>query len=85
MSANQMKRMLRINYWTGWYLCHRIRAAMKAVDPKPLDGIVEVDETLVGGRQRGHQHKVGHPECKKQVVIGSVSAAVNSASSMLRM
>jgi transposase-like protein len=70
MSANQLKRMLRINYRTAWYLCHRIRDAMKAVNPQPLGGTVEVDETFVGGRQRGHQHKVGHPECKKQVVIG---------------
>ncbi len=70
MSANQLKRMLRINYRTAWYLCHRIRDAMQATNPQPLGGIVEVDETFVGGRQRGHQHKVGHPECKKQVVIG---------------
>ena len=70
MSANQMKRMLRINYRTAWYLCHRIRDAMQATGRQPLGGIVEVDETFVGGRQRGHQHKVGHPECKKQVVIG---------------
>ena len=70
MSANQLKRMLRINYRTAWYLCHRIRNAMKATERQPLGGIVEVDETFVGGRQRGHQHKVGHPECKKQVVIG---------------
>jgi transposase-like protein len=70
MSANQLKRMLRINYRTAWYLCHRIRDAMQATDRQPLGGIVEVDETFVGGRQRGHQHKAGHPECKKQVVIG---------------
>jgi transposase-like protein len=70
MSANQMKRMLRINYRTAWYLCHRIRGAMQDTERQPLGGIVEVDETFVGGRQRGHQHKVGHPECKKQVVIG---------------
>jgi transposase-like protein len=70
MSANQLKRMLRINYRTAWYLCHRIRDAMQATERQPLGGIVEVDETFVGGRQRGHQHKVGHPECKKQVVIG---------------
>jgi transposase-like protein len=71
MSANQLKRMLRINYRTAWYLCHRIRDAMKAVDPQPLGGIVEVDETFIGARQRrNNQHKVGHPECKKQVVIG---------------
>jgi transposase-like protein len=37
---------------------------------QPLGGTVEVDETFVGGKQRGHQHKVGHPECTKQVVIG---------------
>ena len=28
MSANQMKRTLGVSYKTGWYLCHRIRAAM---------------------------------------------------------
>jgi transposase-like protein len=70
MSANQMKRMLRINYRTAWYLCHRIRDAMKEANPEPLGGTLEIDETFVGGRQRGHQHKVGHPECKKEVVIG---------------
>jgi transposase-like protein len=70
MSANQLKRMLRINYRTAWYLCHRIRDAMKEANPEPLAGTLEIDETFVGGRQRGHQHKVGHPECKKQVVIG---------------
>jgi transposase-like protein len=69
-SANQMKRMLRINYRTAWYLCHRIRDAMKAINPQPLGGVVESDETFIGAKQRGHQHKVGHPECKKQVVIG---------------
>ena len=70
MSANQMKRMLRINYRTAWYLCHRIRDAMKEANPEPLVGTLEIDETFVGGRQRGHQHKAGHPECKKQVVVG---------------
>src|ERR1017187_9718702 len=70
MSANQLKRMLRVSYETAWYLCHRIRAAMKEIDRQPLGGIVEVNETFVGGKQHGHQHKVGHPECKKQVVIG---------------
>ena len=35
-----------------------------------MGGTIEVDETFVGGVQRGHQHKAGHPECKKEVVIG---------------
>ena len=33
VSANQLKRMLGVSYKTAWYLCHRIRAAMKDPDP----------------------------------------------------
>jgi transposase-like protein len=51
MSANQIKRTLGISYKTAWYLCHRVRAAMKEVNPEPLDGIVEMDETYVGGKR----------------------------------
>jgi transposase-like protein len=72
ISASQVYRMLgKKSYKTAWYLCHRIRAAMAAAEDRPkLGGTIEVDETFVGGKQRGHQHKVGHPECKKEVVIG---------------
>lgn len=74
MSAMQLKRTLwgqhKGSYKTAWYLCHRIRAAMTEAERPMLYGTVEVDETYVGGKQRGHQHKPGHPECKKQVVIG---------------
>ncbi|HET6890870.1 MAG TPA: IS1595 family transposase, partial [Pyrinomonadaceae bacterium] len=52
MSANQLKRMLGVTYKTAWYLCHRIRAAMKEVDVPMLDGKVEMDETFIGGRRR---------------------------------
>jgi transposase-like protein len=53
MSANQLKRTLGISYKTAWYLCHRIRAAMTEVNPEPLDGIVEMDETYIGGKKTG--------------------------------
>src|SRR5579863_347032 len=70
VSANQLKRMLRVSYETAWYLCHRIRAAMKAVPPcEKLDGIVEVDETYIGGRQHGFT-RPGFRDSKKQIVIG---------------
>lgn len=52
-SANQMKRELGVSYKTAWYLCHRIRAAMKEVDKPMLDGTVEIDETYVGGKRCG--------------------------------
>lgn len=55
MSAHQLHRMLGVQYKTAWFLCHRIREAM-GNDPftgPTLFGIVEVDETMVGGRARG--------------------------------
>ena len=75
VSANQLKRMLRVSYETAWYLCHRIRAAMKAVPPiKKLDGTVEVDETYVGGKERGRRlpgcRQPGFGESNKEIVVG---------------
>ena len=65
MSANQMKRTLKVSYKTAWYLCHRIRAAMLEVAPEKLGGTVEIDETYVGGKKRRWR-----PRSNKQVVIG---------------
>jgi transposase-like protein len=67
MSANQLKRILGVSYKTAWYLCHRIRAAMKEANPKPLGGILEVDETYVGGRHKG---EFGRVPGGKEIVIG---------------
>jgi transposase-like protein len=53
VSANQLKRELGTTYKTAFYLTHRIRAAMKDENPIPLTGIVEVDETWIGGKRRG--------------------------------
>ena len=55
VSANQLKRQLKVAYKTAWYLCHRIREAM-GNDPlcgPTLVGVVEVDETMVGGKRTG--------------------------------
>ena len=56
VSANQLHRTLGICYKTAWYLCHRIREAMgnDKLEGPTLFGVVEVDETLVGGKKRGH-------------------------------
>lgn len=74
MSASQLKRTLwgqnKGSYKTAWYLCHRIRAAMASAEKTMLYGTVEMDETYVGGVQRGHQDKPGHGQSTKQIVIG---------------
>ena len=54
MSACQIQRTLGIGgYKTAWYLCHRIRAAMREADKPMLDGTVEMDDTYVGGVNKG--------------------------------
>ena len=64
MSACQIQRTVGMSYKTAWYLCHRIRAAMKEAETM-LDGTVEVDETYVGGKPRK-----GMPRREKDIVIG---------------
>lgn len=67
ISANQLKRTLGISYKTSWYLCHRIREAMKSDTSKKLNGIVEADETFVGGRYDKRRKREPHD---KPCVVG---------------
>lgn len=69
MSANQMHRMLKVSYKTAWYLCHRIREAMKIEASEKLRGIVEADETLVGGRYDKRRKRAGW---EKPCVVGVI-------------
>ena len=72
MSAMQLKRTLKVAYKTAWYLCHRIREAMgndRLTGPTLL-GIVEVDETMVGGKVRGRGRKAGR--ANKIYVAGAI-------------
>ena len=50
ISALQLQRDLEVSYRTAWYLAHRIRKAMEEKDGPQLSGIVESDETFIGGR-----------------------------------
>lgn len=55
ISANQLKEHLGIgSYRTAWYLAHRIRKAMAdEFGPfEQLRGIVELDETYIGGKTK---------------------------------
>ena len=68
VSANQLKRTLGVTYKTAWYLSHRIRAALKEADAQLLKGIVEADETFVGGKVEGMGR--GY-QGNKTVVVGA--------------
>ena len=79
VSALQLKRVLGVAYKTAWYLCHRVREAVKDADVSLLgldSGFVECDEAFIGGkvqwmhaaeRKRRKQGTVG-----KSVVFGAI-------------
>ena len=70
ISANQLKTHLGIgSYRTAWYMAHRIRKAMEDDSPFGMTGVVEVDETYIGGKavRRGVIRK---PKPPKDTVIG---------------
>ena len=51
VSALQIMRVMGFgSYKTAWYMCHRIRSALVENNMDKLGGIVEVDETFVGGK-----------------------------------
>jgi hypothetical protein len=53
ISALQVMRYMGFgSYKTAWYMCHRIRAGLANEDFRKLMGIVEVDETFVGGKAK---------------------------------
>jgi transposase-like protein len=50
ISSLQLATMLDVTQKTAWFLNHRIREMLTEKAPQLLHGIVEVDETYVGGK-----------------------------------
>jgi transposase-like protein len=53
ISSMQLSRDISVNKNTAWLLQMKIRKAMEQDDELILDGIVEADETFVGGKING--------------------------------
>jgi|SRR5579859_1308139 len=72
ISAKQIERMLGVTYKTAWFMCHRIRHAMgQSPVAELLEGMVECDETYIGGKPRpgdGKIRKFGRATDKSPVV-----------------
>ena len=76
ISALQVMRVMGFgSYKTAHYMCHRVRAGLAHEEFRKLMGIVEVDETYIGGddnnrhfgKKQGHKHMGG-----KFAVVGAV-------------
>jgi transposase-like protein len=88
ISALQVHRMMGFgSYQTAHYMCHRIRAALVDPEFRKLMGIVEVDETYVGGKNRNrHWDKKtpGTGASGKSIVVGAVSRKGNVVARVIR-
>jgi len=76
VSSHQIGRECGITQKSAWFMNHRIREAMKQNPtdpnfPRLLEGVVEVDETYVGGKPRKGTgpHKRGRGTKKTPVMV----------------
>jgi transposase-like protein len=56
ISSYEVHRSLGVTQKTAWFMLQRIRLAMREESAEPLSGIVEMDETFVGGKVK-NMHK----------------------------
>ncbi len=74
LSALQLKQHLGLGFYqTAWHMTHRIREAMQDTSGNLMRGIVEIDETYIGGKakRRGGQVRNQKPRAEKfDMVLG---------------
>jgi transposase-like protein len=78
VSALQIYREMGFgSYRTAWYMCHRVRAGLANEDFRKLMGVVEVDETHIGGNDSNRHLKNKKGSKGKTIVIGAVERKGN--------
>jgi transposase-like protein len=76
ISSYELGRALGITQKSAWFLAARVKLAMQNRSFRPLAGMIEVDESFIGGRARNmHAHKReekihGRGSVGKAVVMG---------------
>lgn len=69
VSAKELERQLGVTYKTAWRIAKQIRSLMEQ-QPSLLSGVVEADETYIGGK--GKHNKRGRGAENKTAVVGMV-------------
>ena len=81
VSSYEIGRSLGVTQKTAWFMLHRIREALKTGSFEKMKGVVEADETLIGGRAEFmHKDKriekgVGRGNTDKTIVMGLLERA----------
>lgn len=70
LSASQVGKRYGITRKTAWLFMHKVRLGMESSQSLPIEGIVQVDEFVVGGKENNKQGRSYH--CKKKKVVCAV-------------
>jgi len=74
VSAKELERQLGVTYKCAWRIAKQIRTLMGSKETNKLNGIVEIDDTYIGGIKRG---KRGRGAKDKTVVFGLLERGGN--------
>lgn len=78
LSSYQLAKNVGVTQKTAWFMLHKIRSQMYLANENPLSGDVEIDETLVGGRNKNRHwdkkvaHSQGRSHKDKTPVVGQI-------------
>ena len=73
ISAVQLARQLGLSSaTTAWHMLHRLRKGMVNDNRSPLSGLIEADESIIGGRAKGKPGRGSTAAKHKSLILGAV-------------
>src|ERR1035437_8849244 len=72
ISAKQIQRETGVTYKTAWRMFRQIRSLLSESDMQLEGEAVEMDETYMGGKRKGHRGRPPAGDGKKTCVVGVV-------------
>ncbi len=70
LSSSQVAKRYGISRQTAWAFMHKVRTAMQSSENHPMDGTVQVDEFVFGGKETLKQGR--SKDTKKKKLIGAL-------------